>query len=218
MEDFKQSVDLIYSVDGLKAALSIAAELFSESGMSPSDIIRVDSRSYRFDYYDALAVKADVMPLSEYERRHYASSEDDEDEADFARGFARWAEAYFHPLCVEHLDNYIPVREALADFRLSSGNKEIAIFPFMERLWEFSQESDYIAEMNPNEMCAVKPSHGRCFGRILRRPTDKDGHHYGGVLDYLYMKTNSEVYPILKANLEKMDKAIDTESSLSSVS
>lgn len=70
MDKFEHCVEILYEIDGLKAALSVAAELFSETGMSPVNFVTDEFRVYNFDYYDALAVSRDVMPLKEYERRH----------------------------------------------------------------------------------------------------------------------------------------------------
>ncbi len=80
MDKFEHSVEILYEIDGLKAALSLAAELYSERGMSPETFVTDECRVYNFDYYDALAVSRDVMPLTEYERRHLRVLSDEEED------------------------------------------------------------------------------------------------------------------------------------------
>lgn len=123
--------------------------------------------------------------------------------------FEQWAEAYFHPLCVEHLDKVIPVIEALEDFRKSSGLKDMTSNSFTRKLRAFARYCNYIEEMNPYDLCTTKPDKGKQNGRILKRLKDPSGCSYGSAVDHFYMKTNKQVYLPLKKEYEAQEKHLD---------
>ena len=123
--------------------------------------------------------------------------------------FEQWAEAYFHPLCVEHLDKVIPVIEALEDFRKSSGLKDMTSNSFTRKLRAFARYCNYIEEMNPYDLCTTKPDKGKQNGRILKRLKDSSGCSYGSAVDHFYMKTNQEVYLPLKKEYEVQERHLD---------
>ncbi len=123
--------------------------------------------------------------------------------------FEQWAESYFHPLCVEHLDRVIPVKEALDDFRLMSGLKDMTSNSFTRKLRSFARYCKYIEEMNPYDLCTTKPDRGKQNGRILKRLKDGFGNSIGSAVDHFYMKTNKEVYLQLKREYEAQERTLD---------
>ena len=123
--------------------------------------------------------------------------------------FEQWAESYFHPLCVEHLDRVIPVKEALDDFRLMSGLKDMTSNSFTRKLRSFARYCKYIEEMNPYDLCTTKPDRGKQNGRILKRLKDGYGNSIGSAVDHFYMKTNKEVYLQLKREYEAQERTLD---------
>lgn len=128
---------------------------------------------------------------------------------DMSGNFEQWAEAYFHPLCVEHLDKLIPIKEALDDFRQTSGLKDMTSNSFTRKLRAFARYCNYIEEMNPYDLCTTKPDKGKQNGRILKRLKDPMGVSYGSAVDHFYMKTDKEVYLPLKREYEAQDKSLD---------
>lgn len=128
---------------------------------------------------------------------------------DMSGNFEQWAEAYFHPLCVEHLDKVIPVKEALDDFRQMSGLKDMTSNSFTRKLRSFANYCKYIEEMNPYDLCTTKPDKGKQNGRILKRLKDGMGVTFGSAVDHFYMKTKADVYLQLKRECELQDKATD---------
>ena len=123
--------------------------------------------------------------------------------------FEQWAESYFHPLCVEHLDRVIPVKEALDDFRLMSGLKDMTSNSFTRKLRSFARYCKYIEEMNPYDLCTTKPDRGKQNGRILKRLKDGFGNSAGSAVDHFYMKTKKEVYLQLKREYEAQERTLD---------
>ena len=130
---------------------------------------------------------------------------------DMSSNFEQWAESYFHPLCVDHLDTIIPVVEALEDFRKVSGLKDTTQNGFTRKLRAFAKYCPYIEEINPADLCSAsfKPDRGKQNGRIMRRLRDPMGHSYGSAVDHFYMKTNKEVYIPLKRQCESQDSVLD---------
>jgi hypothetical protein len=133
---------------------------------------------------------------------------------DMSGNFEQWAEAYFHPLCVEHLDKLIPVKEALDDFRQMSGLKDMTSNSFTRKLRAFARYCSYIDEMNPYDLCTTKPDKGKQNGRILRRLKDSMGMSYGSAVDHFYMKVKKEVYLPLKKEYDEQERNLDIAGSL----
>ena len=91
---------------------------------------------------------------------------------DMSGNFEQWAEAYFDVLCTEHLDRVIPIKDALDDFRSMSGLKDMTSNSFTRKLRAFASYCSYIEEMNPYDLCTVKPDKGKQNGRVqLNDPT-----------------------------------------------
>ena len=128
---------------------------------------------------------------------------------DMSGNFEQWAEAYFDVLCTEHLNKVIPIKDALDDFRQMSGLKDMTSNSFTRKLRAFASYCSYIEEMNPYDLCTVKPERGKQNGRILKRLKDSYGQSYGSAVDHFYMKTNKEVYLPLKREREKQESALD---------
>lgn len=128
---------------------------------------------------------------------------------DMSGNFEQWAEAYFHPTNRDHLDRLIPVKDALDDFRQVSGLRDMTSNGFTRKLRAFARYCPYIAEMNPYDLCTVKPDGGKQNGRILKRLKDGMGLAMGSPVDHFYMKTRQEVFLPLLREYEQREKALD---------
>ena len=128
---------------------------------------------------------------------------------DMSGNFEQWAEAYFHPTSTEHLDKVIPIKEALDDFRLASGLKDMTSNGFTRKLRAFARYCPYIEEMNPYDLCTTKPDKGKQNGRILKRMKGPMGESVGSPVDHFYMKTKADVYAQLKREYELQERTLD---------
>ena len=128
---------------------------------------------------------------------------------DMSGNFEQWAEAYFHPTSTEHLDKVIPIKEALDDFRLASGLKDMTSNGFTRKLRAFARYCPYIEEMNPYDLCTTKPDKGKQNGRILKRMKGAMGESVGSPVDHFYMKTKADVYAQLKREYELQERTLD---------
>lgn len=128
---------------------------------------------------------------------------------DMSGNFEQWAEAYFHPTSTEHLDKVIPIKEALDDFRMASGLKDMTSNGFTRKLRAFARYCPYIEEMNPYDLCTTKPDKGKQNGRILKRMKGPMGESVGSPVDHFYMKTKADVYAQLKREYELQERTLD---------
>ena len=117
-----------------------------------------------------------------------------------------WVEAFFHPLCVGHLDSYLVLDEVLADYRGMTGDVGMTQNSLRRKIGEWVACCDYVADVNPSDLCTLKPDPGRHNGRILRRRLDADGNPSGSPVDFIYLRTDPEVYPRTKAECEAAER------------
>ena len=90
-----------------------------------------------------------------------------------------------------------------------SGLKDMTSNSFTRKLRAFASYCSYIEEMNPYDLCTVKPDKGKQNGRILKRLKDPMGQSYGSAVDHFYMKVNKEIYIPLKRERERQEAALD---------
>lgn len=179
----------------LKEALGLALDVKCSSGMVPA---RIEGDGLGSLFFNEAAAKLVV--------------EGRKDAVDYAfahvtwRLFRLWVQAYFHPLCVEHLDSYLVLNEVLADYRRMTGDVGMTGNRFSRKIGEWAAECDYIEASNPYDLCTVKPAPGRYNGRILRRLRDADGNPTGSPVDFIYLRTDPEVYPRAKAECEAEER------------
>ena len=179
---------------GLVDALRTACDVQQSCGMVPVSI-DLGFNVVCFDYGDALAVLDGRMPLSRYESIH-----------PWKVCFREWAEGFFDPLATEHLDTYLVERLVLADYQAVTGDIGMTSQRFRRRLGKWAAECDYIEALNPYDLCTVKPADGKQNGRILRRLRDADGNPTGSPVDFIYLRTDPEVYPHTKAECEAEER------------
>ena len=198
------SYSLVYVMEAssLKEALGLALDVKCSSGMVPA---RIEGDAMGSLFFNEAAAKLVV--------------EGRNDAVDYAfvhvtwRLFRLWVQAYFHPLCVEHLDSYLVFDEVLADYRRMTGDVGMTGNRLRRKIGEWVAGCDYIEALNPYDLCTVKPDPGRYNGRILRRRRDADGNPSGAPVDFIYLRTDPEVYPRTKAECEAEERELEKRSS-----
>ena len=189
------SLVYVMKAPSLKEALGLALDVKCSSGMVPARIEDDAMGSLFFDEAAAKDVVEGRKDASSYAFVHVAR-----------RLFRLWVQAFFHPLCVEHLDAYLPLNDVLADYRRETGDVGMTWNRFRRKLGEWAAGCDYIEALNPYDLCTVKPDPGRYNGRILRRVRDADGNPSGSPVDFIYLRTDPEVYPRTKAECEAAER------------
>lgn len=191
------SYSLVYVMEAssLKEALGLALDVKCSSGMVPARIEGDAMGSLFFNEAAAKSVVEGRMPPSRYESIH-----------PWKVCFREWAEGFFDPLATEHLDTYLVLRLVLADYQAETGDIGMNSVRFRRRLGEWAAECDYIEALNPYDLCTVKPVDGKQNGRILRRLRDADGNLSGAPVDFIYLRTDPEVYPHTKAECEAEER------------
>lgn len=175
----KTVINYHVATDSLKDALATAYDIYLSSGLKP-DSIDDGELSLGFDELDALQVRKGAMTERAYAEKHSC-----------LKSFDGWAPLYFS-YDGGHLDVLIPLHEALDDFRQFSGQRDITSVTFTRFLRDFADYCDWIAEMNPSELCVVKADDSRRVGRILRRLHDENDKPFGSAVDFIYMRSAIE--------------------------
>ena len=189
------SYSLVYVMEApsLKEALGLALDVKCSSGMVPA---RIEGDAMGSLFFNEAAAKLVV--------------EGRNDAVDYAfvhvswRLFRLWVEAYFHPLCVGHLDSYLVLDEVLADYRGMTGDVGMTRNSLRRKIGEWAATCDYIEALNPYDLCTTKPYPGRYNGRILRRLRDA-----GAPVDFIFLRTDPEVYPRTKAECEAEERELE---------
>lgn len=196
--------NLVYVMEAssLKEALGLALDVKCSSGMVPARIEGDGMGSLFFDEAAAKDVVEGRKDASSYAFVHVTW-----------RLFRLWVQAYFHPLCVEHLDSYLVLNEVLADYRRMTGDVGMTQNSLRRKIGEWVACCDYVADVNPSDLCTLKPAPGRYNGRILRRRLDADGNPSGVPVDFIYLRTDPEVYPRTKAECEAAERELEKRSS-----
>ena len=192
--DMKVMINYELEAPSLVDALRTALDLHASAGITPKSIDCGISESLAFCERDARRVVNGTLSESFYRGAH-----------SFGASFGAWASWYFSPL-EDHLDCAIPLDDALEDYRFYSSNRMMSPVMFMKKLRDFARDCEYILEMNPRELCVVKPDEGMMNGRILKRRVDENGERYGGAVDHIFMKTNPDVYAKVKAECEAVER------------
>lgn len=175
----KSVINYHVATDNMMEALTTAYDVYLSSGLKP-DSIDDGEESLGFDERDALQVRIGDMTVGAYAEKHSG-----------LKSFDSWARSYFSYVG-EHLDVLIPLQEALDDFRQFSGLRDISSVTFTRFLRDFADSCDWIAELNPSELCVVKADDSRRVGRILRRLHDENDKPFGSVVDFIYMRSAIE--------------------------
>lgn len=189
--------NLIYVMEAssLKEALGLALDVKCSSGMVPTRIEDDEMGSLFFNEAAAKLVVEGRKDAVDYAFVHVTW-----------RLFRLWVQAYFHPLSVEHLDAYLPLGDVLVDYRRKTGDVGMTQNSLRRKIGEWAACCDYVAEVNPYDLCTTKPTPGRYNGRILRRLRDADGNPTGAPVDFIYLRTDPEVYPHTKAECEAEER------------
>ena len=178
----KTVINYHVATDTLKEALATAYDVYSTCGLVPDSIdLKDDETMVAFNAEDALFVRKGEMTEKEYADNHSGF-----------KSFESWSFLYFHEGS-NHLDVEIPLHEALDDYCQFSGIY-ITSITFMRKLRDFVESCSWIVEINPHELCQIKPEGARRVGRILHRMHDKNGKPYGSPVDFIYMRS---VYSVL---------------------
>ena len=191
----RYSLVYVMEASSLKEALGLALDVKCSSGMVPARIEGDAMGSLFFDEAAAKSVVEGRKDASSYAFVHLTR-----------RLFRLWVEAFFHPLCVGHLDSYLVLDEVLADYRGMTGDVGMTQNSLRRKIGEWVACCDYISEVNPYDLCTLKPAPGRYNGRILRRLRDADGNPSGSPVDFIYLRTDPEVYPRTKAECEAAER------------
>ena len=191
------SYSLVYVMEAssLKEALGLALDVKCSSGMVPARIEGDAMGSLFFNEAAAKLVVEGRKDASSYAFVHVTR-----------RLFRLWVQAFFHPLCVEHLDAYLSLDDVLADYRRRTGDVGMTRNRFRRKIGEWAAGCDYIEALNPYDLCTTKPDEGKQNGRILRRIRDADGNPTGAPVDFIYLRTDPEVYPRAKAECEAEER------------
>ena len=189
------SLVYVMEASSLKEALGLALDVKSSSGMVPARIEGDAMGSLFFDEAAAKSVVEGRKDASSYAFVHLTR-----------RVFRQWVQAYFHPLCVGHLDSYLVLDEVLADYRRMTGDVGMTQNSLRRKIGEWVACCDYVTEVNPYDLCTTKPDRGKQNGRILRRRLDADGNPSGSAVDFIYLRTDPEVYPRTKAECEAAER------------
>lgn len=194
----RYSLVYVMEAPSLKEALGLALDVKCSSGMVPARIEGDAMGSLFFDEAAAKDVVEGRKDASSYAFVHVTR-----------RLFRLWVQAFFHPLCVGHLDSYLVLDEVLADYRSMTGDVGMMQNSLRRKIGEWVATCDYIEALNPYDLCTTKPDEGKQNGRILRRRLDADGNPSGVPVDFIYLRTDPEVYPRTKAECEAAERELE---------